>query len=83
MEHVHPAIVLGVPHQFVVVPQLLNPHVGRHDLVPQVLQNVQILDSVKQFRARDVELSMRQCINPDRRDIGFKNPTIVQNDFTP
>ena len=45
MEHVHPAIVLGVPHQFVVVPQLLNPHVGRHDLVPQVLQNVHILDT--------------------------------------
>ena len=34
-----------VPCEFVVVPQLLNPHVGRHDLVPQVLQNVHILDT--------------------------------------
>ena len=30
-----------VPCEFVVVPQLLDPHVGRHDLVPQVLQHIE------------------------------------------
>ena len=31
-------VLLGVPHQLVVPPELLHPQVGRHDLVLQVLQ---------------------------------------------
>ena len=38
METVHPAVLLGVPAQLVVVPVLLDPQVGRHHLLPQVLQ---------------------------------------------
>jgi hypothetical protein len=37
VQHVHSAIILRVPHQLVVVPQLLNPHIRRHDLITQVL----------------------------------------------
>ena len=37
METVHPAVLLGVPAQLVVVPVLLYPQVGRHHLLPQVL----------------------------------------------
>ena len=31
-------VLLGVPHQLVVPPELLHPQVGRHDLVLQILQ---------------------------------------------
>ena len=37
MEYVDTAVLLRVPRQLVVVPQLLDPQVRRHDLVTQVL----------------------------------------------
>ena len=37
MKYVDTAVLLRVPRQLVVVPQLLDPQVGRHDLVTQVL----------------------------------------------
>ena len=37
VEHLDPAVLLGVPLQLVVAPVLLHPQVGRHDLVLQVL----------------------------------------------
>lgn len=36
MQHLHAAIVLGLPLELVVVPCLLHPEVGRHDLVLQI-----------------------------------------------
>ena len=38
VEHLDPAVLLGVPLQLVVAPVLLHPQVGRHDLVLQVLK---------------------------------------------
>ena len=38
METVHTAVLLWVPAQLVVVPVLLYPQVGRHHLLPQVLE---------------------------------------------
>ena len=37
METVDPSVLLRVPPQLVVVPVLLYPQVGRHHLLPQVL----------------------------------------------
>ena len=39
MEHVHAPELLWLPHQLVVVPELLHPQVGRHDLVAEVLNS--------------------------------------------
>ena len=41
MQDVHAAVLLRVPGELVVVPQLFDPQVGRHDLVPQIL-NIQL-----------------------------------------
>ena len=38
VEHLDPAILLGVPLELVVTPVLLHPQVGRHDLVLQILK---------------------------------------------
>jgi hypothetical protein len=43
-----------VPGEFVVVPQLFDPHVSRHYLVPQVLKQrffVQIVDTGGEYTA--------------------------------
>ena len=40
VELFHPAVLLRVPLQLVVPPELLHPQVGRHDLVLQVLKNI-------------------------------------------
>ena len=37
MQHVAPAVLLGIPLQLVVLPELFHPQVGGHDLVLQVL----------------------------------------------
>ena len=39
VEHVHAPELLWLPHQLVVVPELLHPQVGRHDLVAEVLNS--------------------------------------------
>ena len=39
MEYVDTAILLRIPGQLVVVPQLLDPQVGRHYLVTQILKD--------------------------------------------
>ena len=45
METVDPSVLLRVPAELVVVPVLLYPQVGRHHLLPQVLQQ-----QLSQFR---------------------------------
>ncbi len=35
-QHVYPSVVLRVPHQLVVHPLLLHPHVGGHYLILEV-----------------------------------------------
>ena len=40
MQHVDPAVLLGVPLQLVVTPELLHPQVGGHDLVLKILEIV-------------------------------------------
>ena len=42
VEAVDPAVLLGVPPQLVVKPVLLDPQVGRHHLLPQILECLQI-----------------------------------------
>ena len=45
-----PAVLLGVPLEFVVSPELLHPQVGRHYLVLEVLKtenlNISLLTSI-------------------------------------
>ena len=42
VEAVDPAVLLGVPPQLVVKPVLLDPQVGRHHLLPQILKCCQM-----------------------------------------
>ena len=39
VETLDPAVLIRVPHQLVVAPELLNPQVGGHYLVLQVLES--------------------------------------------
>ena len=38
MEAVHPPVLLRVPPQLVIKPVLLDPEVGRHHLLPEILE---------------------------------------------
>ena len=38
MQRLDAAVLIGIPLEFVVGPFLFHPHVGRHDLVLQVLR---------------------------------------------
>ena len=48
MQTVDPSVLLRVPAELVVVPVLLYPQVGRHHLLPQVLQHkIEIKTTIK------------------------------------
>ena len=38
VETLHSPVLLGVPHQLVISPELLNPQIGCHNLILQILK---------------------------------------------